>query len=920
MYGLKKYRIFAFHFSQRLHKRLWLKVFDFLKLLLHKYPMILLFNNVHTTIHRLSCLLIFGLFLYAPKVHAQVSDFFSDGNFTNNPTWSGNNTDWIVNTDQQLQSNSTTASSNFYLSTTNTKATDTQWDFWVRLAFNPSGVNYADVYITASQSNITLSNTTGYFVRLGDTPDEISLYRKDATGNAVKIIDGIDGILNSSNNVVRVRVTRNVANVWTLGRDLGSTGAFIPEGTATDATHTTSAFFGIWVRQSTATFFQRLYFDDIEVKDFIPDFTPPSVTSTNAISANTLDVLFSEALNNATAINQANYTANNGIGNPTTVIPDATNPLQMRLTFATPFPNGTTCTLTVNNVRDVAGNVLNNGTSSFAFYTARRYDIVLHEIMVDPTPQVGLPNANWIEIRNTSAFAINLQGYRLGRAAGLSGPLPAYFISPGQFIILCTGLQVPVLSPFGTTLAVTSFSTLPNTGELIWLQDAEGRIMHSVAYNQSWYQNDVKAQGGWTLEMIDAANPCAGSSNWRASTNASGGTPGRANSIAGTNRDQTAPQLLQAFAPDANTMVLTFNEPLDSSLSAAANFSISNAIGTPIAVSVNAPQFTTVELRFANALQAGTIYTVTATNVRDCAGNAIGNLNTAKTGLAFSPDSLDLIINEILFNPKPLGVDYLEIYNRSNKILNASNIYFTNRSSSSGALGTLYPLSANNRLIFPGEFYAVTENVDLIKQGYNVQNPDALAQVTAMPSFPDDKGTVVLLNQTGRITDELNYDQRWHFALIDNNEGISLERIDYNRRTQLADNWTSAAQSAGFGTPGYQNSQYRKEVTAPAGSITINPVMFSPDNDGFEDFTLIEFAFNEPGYVANVTIMDAAGRPVRVLQRNNTIAASGSFRWDGLNDKQQRVASGIYIIFFEAFNLAGKKQVFKKGVTVARKF
>ncbi len=854
------------------------------------------------------------------SLFSQTEEKFSDGNFTANPAWTGNVDAWIVNSEQQLQSNNTTANSNFYLSTESNKATTAQWDFWVRLAFNPSGANYADVYLTASQSNITLSNTSGYFIRFGDTQDEISLYRKDANGSSIKIIDGTDGLLNSSNNIVRVRVTRNAANVWTLSRDLGGTGAFIPEGTATDASYLTSAFFGIWIRQSTASFFQRHYVDDIEIKDFIPDVTPPAVTGANAISSTALDVLFSEALNPATATLPANYSVNNGIGNPTSVVPDPANPLQMRLTFATPFPNGTTCTLTVNNVQDVAGNIVNNGTASFAYYTPQRYDIVLHEIMVDPTPQVGLPIANWIEIRNTSAFPINLQGYRLGRSSGLSGPLPAYFISPGQFIILCTGSQVPVLSPFGTTLAVTSFPTLPNTGELIWLQDATGRIMHSVEYNQSWYQNEVKAQGGWSLEMIDAGNPCTGSSNWRASTHASGGTPGMANSIATSNKDQTAPQLLRGFAQDANTIVLTFSESLDSTLSAVATYSVGNGIGTPTSVSLAAPQFNTVQLRFSNALQTGTIYTVTASNVRDCAGNLIAGSNTTTVALAQIPDSLDLIVNEILFNPKPLGVDYVEFYNRSNKTLNAGNIYFTNRSSSSGNLGTIYPLSPSNRLIFPGAYHVVTENVDLIKQSFSIQNPDALVQVATMPSFPDDKGTVVLLNQLGKITDELNYDQRWHFALIDNNEGISLERIDYERRTNLPDNWTSAAQSAGFGTPGYQNSQYRKEATTPAGSITINPVMFSPDNDGFEDFTLIEFAFNEPGYVANVTIMDAAGRPVRVLQRNTTIAATGSFRWDGLNDKQQRVAAGNYIIFFEAFNLAGKKQVFKKGVTVARKF
>jgi hypothetical protein len=444
--------------------------------------------------------------------------------------------------------------------------------------------------------------------------------------------------------------------------------------------------------------------------------------------------------------------------------------------------------------------------------------------------------------------------------------------------------------------------------------------MHTVSYDLSWYQNAVKAEGGWTLEMIDARNPCAGSSNWRASTNPLGGTPGRLNSIAANNRDQTAPQLLRAFAPNSQTIVLTFNEPLDSSRAATARYAVSNGIGNgtnPVALS---PSFTQVQFSTPVALQAGTVYTVTVTGATDCSGNAIGNVNTARVGLATPADSLDLIVNEILFNPIPQSVDYLELYNRSNKILDAGSMFFTNRSSTTGNLGTILPLSPVNRLIFPGEFYVLTESADIIRQQFTVRNPEFLVQAPSMPSFPDDKGWAVILNNTGRILDELAYDQRWHFALISNREGVALERIDPDKPTNASDNWTSAAESAGFGTPTYQNSQFKKDAGAPEGSITINPAMFSPDNDGFEDFTLIEFRFTEPGYVANVTILDALGRPVRILQRNTTIAASGSFRWDGLNDKQQRVATGNYVVLFEAFNLEGKKQAYKKAVTVARKF
>ena len=77
-----------------------------------------------------------------------------------------------------------------------------------------------------------------------------------------------------------------------------------------------------------------------------------------------------------------------------------------------------------------------------------------------------------------------------------------------------------------------------------------------------------------------------------------------------------------------------------------------------------------------------------------------------------------------------------------------------------------------------------------------------------MPSLPDDKGTVLLLNIQGIIIDELQYDAKWHFPLIDNAEGVALERMNYNKSTQDKQNWHSAATNIGYGTPGYQNSQY----------------------------------------------------------------------------------------------------------------
>ena len=62
-----------------------------------------------------------------------------------------------------------------------------------------------------------------------------------------------------------------------------------------------------------------------------------------------------------------------------------------------------------------------------------------------------------------------------------------------------------------------------------------------------------------------------------------------------------------------------------------------------------------------------------------------------------------------------------------------------------------------------------------------------------MPSWPDDHGTVVMLDEQGNVIDELSYDEKWHFPFIGNREGVSLERINADGETQDAYNWHSAS-------------------------------------------------------------------------------------------------------------------------------
>lgn len=546
-----------------------------------------------------------------------------------------------------------------------------------------------------------------------------------------------------------------------------------------------------------------------------------------------------------------------------------------------------------------------------------RYDVVIDEIMADPTPQIGLPNNEWLELKNTTAAPINLQNWRIGDATGQSGPLPNFTLQPDSFVIVCTGSAVAAMSAFGTTISVTSFPSLDNDGDQLFLRAANGRTIHAVNYTTGWYQNEVKKDGGWTLEMIDTKSPCAGSSNWKASVSTTGGTPGKKNSIDAINNDATAPQLKRAYTLDNITIILVYDEPVDSLSGATlANYSIDGGL-TLLNATAIAPLFNQVQLKTTTPLATNTVYTVTAINVKDCKSNNIGAANKARVGLPVDASTGEWVINEILFNPRSNAFDFVEFYNNSNKIFDASKLYIANRNST-GVISSIKALSTTPFYIFPGDHIVETEDADNLAGQYLVKNPDNVLVVSSPPSFSDDEGTVVVLNFQGSVIDEVKYKDDWHFKLIDDAEGVSLERIDPAGQSQNETNWHSAASTAGYGTPTYKNSQY-KLLNAINATIEATPKVFSPDNDGRDDITTIQYEVTEPGYITNITVFDGAGRPVRNLVRNGTLGLKGYWNWEGLDDKGNKLPMGTYIIFTEIFNLQGKKSTFKTTVVLARK-
>ena len=758
------------------------------------------------------------LLLFSITGYAQFTDDFSDGDFSNNPTWTeGTAGDFLVS-NGQLQSNNLIASSSFYLSTPSTTATNCQWEFFANLKFATSSTNYVDVYLCADNSNLLTPTLNGYFVRIGNTLDEICLY-KNVAGVISKIIDGADAVVSSSsNNLIKIKVTRNSSNLFNLERDMSGTGNnYVSEGTISDATFVSSQFFGVLIKQSTATFFQKHFFDNFYVGPIIVDVTPPTLVSVTPLSANNLDVLFSEALDPISSQNLINYSVNNAVGAPSSATIDGVNPALMHLSFANAFPSGIMSTLTINNVADINLNPISNAQSNFTYYfigTPTFKDVIVNEIMADPNPVVGLPLAEYLEIHNRSTSYFNLNGWKISDNLTSGATINKnYLLAPNDYVILVANSDTGLFAGTTKKIGLTSYPSWNDAGDVVYVRDNTSAFIDSVRYNSTWYKDLNKDNGGWSLELINPLSNgnCLTESNWIASNDPNGGTPGLQNSVYNTNPDTQAPSLLAVSAIDSVTLSVCFSEAMDISTSVLSqNYSLSNGIGNPISLNLNS-SFSCVNLNLGVALVSGQTYTITVSGVSDCSGNSIGNVFVPFTFIQTQSASFqDLILNEIFADPSPVvglpSAEFVEIYNRSNKYINLAGLKFTDNSST-GTFG--------NYILNPLSYVLVCNIADTSSFSF-VPNKIGLS---SFPSLNNSSDNLYLKTASGLFIDSVSYSDTWYNNVSKKDGGWTLELInpDFNNACAVSGNWTASNNVSG-GTPGSINSVYSvaPDVTAPS--------------------------------------------------------------------------------------------------------
>lgn len=786
------------------------------------------------------------------------------------------------------------------------------WSFSLRHGHDPSSVNRWAVYLVCNTDSASRDHepTQGIAVAVNyrssnDVVELIAIREGEKTTVINSGVDWTSGVGISS--AVDFTVRRHPGGTWELVMDRrDGEGTRLAMGTGEETWLPEIRSFGIGYRY-TSQQDRKLWFDGLRIDGvFRPDTLAPGIRSVVPVQDRSLLVELTEIIDTGSLERGSFMLAETG--EQADSLAFYGNSL-LWLHFSNGFVTDRTNTLIIRGMQDIRGNRTDSLSWPFFYHRALRGELVINEVLADPDPAVGLPAGEYVELYNNGPFAVDTRDWTLA-SGSRQWTLDPVTIRPGGFLVLCRKGQETGYGQVNATGIFNGASSLPNDGGSLVLKDFSGMLISCVTYNPGWHTDAFRQLGGWSLERIDPLRFCGGGENWTSANDPSGGTPGRENSVRNSNPDRSLPYFCNAWCSDPFTVEVEFTEAMDAgSLADTRQFQVDRGMGFPLASSTGALPADNVSLTFGKPFKEGVVYRlgVSAGTISDCNGNRLPVQAMIEFGPASDPAGHEILINEVLFNPLPGCVDYIELYNDSRHVFDLSDLRLASRDAGSGDFEGVCVVSEKHRLFLPGHYLVESEDAERLALCYYVRDPGTSLETGQLPAMDDHAGTVTLLDRHGSVIDEFTYSESMHFGLLDVREGISLERLSFAAATNDPGNWHSASEASGFGTPGYENSQ-RAGPSSTSPGFTIARHAFSPDQDGQEDVLNISYTFRQAGTVYNVLVFDPRGRFVCRLADRELAGMEGLVSWDGLTGDGRLARTGMYLILIEWFGPDGRRK------------
>lgn len=261
----------------------------------------------------------------------------------------------------------------------------------------------------------------------------------------------------------------------------------------------------------------------------------------------------------------------------------------------------------------------------------------------------------------------------------------------------------------------------------------------------------------------------------------------------------------------------------------------------------------------------------------------------------------EVLISELLFDPAVGGADYVELYNSSSLPVDLGQLFLVRWEG--GTMRRFHPLP-QGQMLAPQHYACLTTDKAWVMTHYTVCDTGSLHQLASMPPYPQGSGTVLLALADSTVIDRFDYDVHMHSPLLRDSKGVALERCSFWGDSGQPATWTSAASSAGFGTPTCANSA--SLGTMGGTLISLSSTLISPDGDGYNDQLVITYSMPQDDMLARLELYDAAGRCVRSLF-SGTLATQGQMVWDGRDNSGQALPAGSYLLLVRTSPSAGRR-------------
>ena len=371
--------------------------------------------------------------------------------------------------------------------------------------------------------------------------------------------------LNNGGDVVRLydetgTLIEEVAYTPSWGGQAGSLERIDPAGPSNDASN--------WATSSAPEHATP----GLQNSRYAPDLSPPSIIFAERTTPTRVTLVWDEPLDTQ-GLTPDLFRMDTQDASALTIQQPAT----LLLTFAMPSD---AITLAVESVSDLTGNSSAPATHPLAIMPVRG-DLIINEVLFEPAadPFDHLPDQpEYVEIQSTASYPLSLRILSLtgpanekGDADTLKTNLPYPVLQPGDFAVFYANISAnidaetsnPLQLAFPEMDAQTLLLPIPqpslrldNRSDLIRLMAGTGMILDELVYQSTWHHPNLSFTRGLSLERrtIQEVSPAA--SNWSSSLDASGGTPGRVNSLFApiTLQDEPASIRLEPipFSPDGD--------------------------------------------------------------------------------------------------------------------------------------------------------------------------------------------------------------------------------------------------------------------------------------------------------------------------------------------------------------------------------